>query len=70
MGPGVPDHRGNHPHAVHEFKMGKEMGASVILLTWLPESEIIEFGDYVILYSFDASPDHLAGDIGFRTPSP
>ena len=58
-------HKGNTPETIAAAKMGKEMGASVILLTWLPESEIIEFGDYVILYSFDASPDHLAGDIDY-----
>ena len=32
---------------------------------WLEESEIIEFGDYIIRYAFDASPDHLKGDIDY-----
>ena len=32
---------------------------------WLEESEIVEFGDYIIQYSFDASPDHLKGDIDY-----
>lgn len=41
------------------------MGAASSFLTWLEESEIIEFGDYIIHYSFDASPDHLAGDIDY-----
>lgn len=44
---------------------GKEKGAAVIILTWLEESEIIEFGDYIIRYTFDASLDHLAGDIDY-----
>ena len=56
-------HKGNTPETIAAAKLGKEMGAAVIILTWLEESEIIEFGDYIIHYSFDASPDHLAGDI-------
>lgn len=58
-------HKGNTPETIAAARMGKEMGAAVILLTWLEESEIIEYGDYVICYSFDASPDHLAGDIDY-----
>lgn len=58
-------HKGNTPETIAAAKLGKEKGAAVILLTWLEESEITEFGDYVILYSFDASPDHLAGDIDY-----
>ena len=49
----------------NDAKLGKEKGAAVIILTWLEESEIIEFGDYIIHYTFDASPDHLAGDIDY-----
>lgn len=37
----------------------------MIILTWLEESEIIEFGDYIVHYTFDASPDHLKGDIDY-----
>lgn len=58
-------HKGNTPETIAAAKLGKEKGAAVILLTWLKESEIIPFGDYIILYSFDASPDHLAGDIEY-----
>ena len=58
-------HKGNTPETIAAAKLGKEMGAAVIILTWLEESEIIEFGDYIIHYSFDASPDHLAGDIDY-----
>ena len=58
-------HKGNTPETIKAAALGKQMGAAVILLTWLDESEIIEFGDYVIQYSFDASPDHLAGDIDY-----
>lgn len=58
-------HKGNTPETIAAAKLGKQMGASVIILTWFEESEIIEFGDYVIRYTFDASPDHLAGDIDY-----
>ncbi len=58
-------HKGNTPETIAAAKLGREKGAAVILLTWLEESEIIPYGDYVILYSFDASPDHLAGDIDY-----
>lgn len=58
-------HKGNTPETIQAAKLGKEKGAAVIILTWLEESEIVEFGDYIVLYSFDASPDHLAGDIDY-----
>ncbi|WP_278279648.1 SIS domain-containing protein [Clostridium sp. DMHC 10] len=58
-------HKGNTPETIAAAKLGKEMGAAVIILTWLKESEIIEFGDYIIRYTFDASPDHLKGDIDY-----
>lgn len=58
-------HKGNTPETIEVAKLGKEKGAAVIVLTWLEESEIIEFGDYIIRYAFDASPDHLKGDIDY-----
>jgi len=58
-------HKGNTPETIAAAKLGKEKGATVIILTWLEESEIVEYGDYIILYSFDASPDHLTGDIDY-----
>lgn len=58
-------HKGNTPETIAAAKLGKKMGAAVILLTWLKESEIIEYGDYIVRYTFDASPDHLAGDIDY-----
>ena len=58
-------HKGNTTETIKAAKLGKEKGAAVIILTWLEESEIIEFGDYIIHYTFDASPDHLAGDIDY-----
>ena len=58
-------HKGNTPETIAAAKLGKEMGASVIILTWLAESEIVEFGDYIVQYEFDASPDHLEGNIDY-----
>ncbi len=58
-------HKGNTPETIAAAKLGKEMGASVIMLTWLEESEILQYADYNVFYSFDASPDHLAGDIDY-----
>lgn len=58
-------HKGNTPETIAAAKLGKEMGAAVIILTWLEQSEIVEYGDYIVCYEFDASPDHLAGDIDY-----
>ena len=58
-------HKGNTPETIKAAALGKEKGATVILLTWLKESEIIQYGDHIIHYEFDASPDHLAGDIEY-----
>jgi len=58
-------HKGNTPETIQAAKLGRDRGAAVIILTWLEESEIVEFGDYIVLYSFDASPDHLAGNIDY-----
>lgn len=58
-------HKGNTPETIAAARLGKERGAAVIVLTWLEESEIVLFGDYIVRYAFDASPDHLAGDIDY-----
>ena len=41
-------HKGNTPETIAAAKLGKEKGAAVILLTWLEESEIIPYGDYIV----------------------
>lgn len=58
-------HKGNTLETIEAAKLGKEKGAAVIILTWLEDSDIVEFGDYNIRYAFDASPDHLRGDINY-----
>ena len=55
-------HKGNTPETIAAARLGKEKGAAVIILTWLEQSEIVAYGDYVVCYAFDASPDHLAGE--------
>ncbi|MBQ2059028.1 MAG: SIS domain-containing protein [Firmicutes bacterium] len=59
----VACHQGNTPETVAAAKLGHEMGAAVIILTWKDESPIIEFGDYIVKYSFDPSVDHLGNRI-------
>ena len=58
-------HKGNTPETIAAAKLGREKGAAVIILTWLEDSEIIAFGDYIVRYAFDSSTDHLAGDIDY-----
>lgn len=58
-------HKGNTPETIAAARLGEEKGAAVIILTWLEQSEIVAYGDYVVCYAFDASPDHLAGDIDY-----
>lgn len=58
-------HKGNTPETIAAARLGKERGAAVIILTWLEQSEILQYGDYTVFYAFDASPDHLAGDIDY-----
>ena len=58
-------HKGNTPETIAAARLGKEKGAAVIILTWLEQSEIVQYGDYIVCYEFDASPDHLAGDIDY-----
>lgn len=60
-------HKGNTPETIAAAKLGKQVGAAVIILTWLEQSEIVEYGDYVVRYAFDASADHLAGDIDYAS---
>lgn len=60
-------HKGNTPETIAAAKLGKQVGAAVIILTWLEQSEIVEYGDYVVRYAFDSSADHLAGDIDYAS---
>ena len=56
---GLP--QGQHPGDHRRRPPGQGEGG----LTWLEQSEIVAYGDYVVCYAFDASPDHLAGDIDY-----
>lgn len=63
-------HKGNTPETIAAAKLGREKGAAVIILTWLEQSEIVEFGDYIVHYEFDASPDHMEGGIDYAGEKP
>ncbi|MBQ4506175.1 MAG: SIS domain-containing protein [Firmicutes bacterium] len=59
----VACHGGDTPETVAAAKLGKEMGAAVIVLTWKDGSPILEHGDYIVKYTFDPSVDHLGNKI-------
>lgn len=50
-------HKGNTPETIRAAELGRRMGASVIVLTWLEESEIIQYADYVVHYTFGDNKD-------------
>ena len=50
-------HKGNTPETIRAAALGKEAGAAVIILTWLQESEIIQYGDYIVRYEFGGDKD-------------
>lgn len=53
----LASHKGNTPETVKAAELGKERGAAVIALTWIPESPITKFADYVVEYSFGEDKD-------------
>lgn len=60
---GLP--RRQHPETVAAAKLGRESGAAVVLLTYMEESEIAAFADYLLLYSFDSSSSAHTGDMDY-----
>lgn len=61
----VSCHKGNTPETIQAAKLGQEKGATVIVLTWFKESEIIQYGDYIIRYTFDENHSYhkdIAGE--------
>lgn len=54
-------HKGNTPETIEAAKLGKAVGAAVIVLTWLEESEITPHADYVVQYAFGDDKD-IAGE--------
>ena len=66
----VSCHKGNTPETIAAAKLGKDRGAAVIILTWLEKSEIVQYGDYIVNYAFDESPDHLEGGIDYAGENP
>lgn len=52
-------HGGNTPETIAAARLGKEMGAAVILLTMKEESEITPYGDYVVRYAFSGTDEDM-----------
>ena len=57
----VASHKGNTPETVEAARIGKERGIPVIVLTWIPDSPITQYADYVIPYTFGDNKD-IAGE--------
>lgn len=53
----VASHKGNTPETVKAAEVGKKAGVPVIGLTYMPESPIVEFCDYIVSYSFGDDKD-------------
>lgn len=54
-------HKGDTPETVRAAQLGKEKGATVIVLTWTEQSPIILHADYIIRYAFGDDKD-IAGE--------
>jgi fructoselysine-6-P-deglycase FrlB-like protein len=54
-------HKGNTPETIAAAAFGKKNEATVVLLTWLEESKIIQYGEHVIYYTFGDEKD-IAGE--------
>ncbi len=65
FGPGavliVASHKGATPETVECAKIAKQQGVPVIGLTWIPDSPLVEFCDYVAGYTFGDGKD-IAGE--------
>ena len=50
-------HKGNTPETVKAAQIAKEQGVPVIALTWIQDSPITKYADYVVTYSFGEGKD-------------
>lgn len=48
-------HNGDTPESVAAARLGKEKGATVILLTGKEESDLVQYGDFIVLYTEEVS---------------
>ena len=53
----LTSHRGNTPETVKAAELGKKSGVPVIALTYVENSPISQFGDYMLSYSFGDEKD-------------
>mgnify|MGYP001070473871 CR=1 FL=1 len=57
----VASHKGNTPETIKAAELGKNQGVPVIVLTWVQDSPITRFADYVVDYTFGDGKD-IAGE--------
>lgn len=57
----VASHKGNTPETIKAAELGKNQGIPVIVLTWIQDSPITKFADYVVDYTFGDGKD-IAGE--------
>ena len=53
----VASHKGNTPETVEAARIGKERGIPVIVLTWITDSPIKQYADYLITYTLGDNKD-------------
>lgn len=57
----LASHKGNTPETVEAAKIGKEKGVPVIALTWILDSPITQYADFIVDYTFGDGKD-IAGE--------
>lgn len=57
----VASHKGNTPETVKAAALGQERGVPVIALTWINDSPITQYADYIVDYTFGDDKD-IAGE--------
>ncbi|TCV05141.1 fructoselysine-6-P-deglycase FrlB-like protein [Samsonia erythrinae] len=53
----VASHKGNTPETIRAAELAQSRGVPVIGLTWLTDSPLVKFCDYVVTYSFGDGKD-------------
>ena len=57
----VVSHKGNTPETIEAARISQEAGVTVIGLTWILDSELVQHCDYVLSYTFGDDKD-IAGE--------
>ncbi len=53
----VASHKGNTPETIKAAEIAKKSGVTVIGLTWITDSELVQYCDYVLTYTFGDNKD-------------